>query len=99
MQGYIYNDSACYDPNVPPILDHAVLVVGYAFAGVGSPGSYWLILNSWSTAWGDNGYMRMAMSTSPGGICGITKVPGLYPVLECTHLLAPRCCFCSCSCC
>lgn len=99
LQGYIYNDPDCYDPNTPPILDHAVLVVGYAFAGVGSPNSYWIILNSWGTGWGDNGYMRMAMTTTPGGICGITKWPGLYPVLDCTysfsllvHLLLYTCC-------
>lgn len=83
IQGYIYNDPACYTANNPLPLDHAVLVVGYNFQGLGAPGSFFHILNSWGDKWGEKGYMRIGISSTPGGVCGITSQPGLYPVLSC----------------
>ena len=52
-------------------LDHAVLAVGY---GVSGSDQYWKIKNSWSTRWGENGYMRLHRSSSyngGAGQCGI----------------------------
>jgi C1A family cysteine protease len=38
-------------------LDHAIAAIGYGIDGDGTP--YFLVRNSWSTYWGDQGYIRM----------------------------------------
>jgi len=55
-------------------LDHGVLIVGY---GNEKGQDYWLVKNSWSTTWGDNGYVKIARSssTNDAGICGIAMDP------------------------
>jgi C1A family cysteine protease len=55
-------------------LDHGVLVVGY---GSESNQDYWIVKNSWSSTWGDNGYIRIAKSsnTQSDGVCGIAMQP------------------------
>ena len=55
-------------------LDHGVLVVGY---GTENNEDYWLVKNSWSSNWGDNGYVKIGRSTSTNdpGICGIASTP------------------------
>lgn len=61
-------------------LDHGVLVVGY---GTENGKDYWLVKNSWSDAWGDAGYVKIARSTSnkkEAGICGIAMQPS-FPVV------------------
>ncbi|KAL4433258.1 hypothetical protein ABPG77_003306 [Micractinium sp. CCAP 211/92] len=49
--------------------NHAMVVVGYnATAGVGAPGSYWLLRNSWGADWGEEGHIRVQMlADAPGG--------------------------------
>ena len=51
-------------------LDHAVTAVGY---GNEDGEEYYIVRNSWSASWGEEGYIRI--STKPGkdgkGICGI----------------------------
>jgi C1A family cysteine protease len=56
-------------------LDHGVLVVGYDTTG-SSP--YWKVKNSWGSSWGEDGYIRLGMSTSGSGICGMYTEPS-YP--------------------
>jgi C1A family cysteine protease len=60
-------------------LDHGVLIVGY---GEESGQKYWLVKNSWSTSWGDNGYVKIARSESKNdpGICGIAMDPSFPSV-------------------
>lgn len=54
--------------NCDTILNHDVLLVGVT-------DQYWLIKNSWSTEWGDGGYMKLAR----GNTCGICIQPA-YPI-------------------
>ncbi|XP_071448321.1 digestive cysteine proteinase 1 [Hetaerina americana] len=63
----VYYDSEC--GNKPEQLDHAVLVVGYGDMN-GKP--YWLVKNSWSNYWGNDGYVLMAQKDNN---CGVTTDP------------------------
>jgi len=63
-------------------LDHAVLLVGYG-------PDYYIMKNSWSSSWGDNGYMYLAKGTDANtgkqfndgkGQCGLL-MQGSYPVI------------------
>jgi len=62
-------------------LDHGVLIVGY---GEEDGQMYWLIKNSWSEAWGDAGYVKIARTDDPDavdyGICGVAMDPS-FPVV------------------
>ena len=60
-------------------VDHGVLVVGYGQEG---DEPYWLIKNSWGTAWGEDGYMRLFRNGKEDdlGLCGIQTEPA-YPII------------------
>lgn len=60
-------------------LDHGVLIVGY---GQENGQKYWLVKNSWSSSWGDEGYVKIARSESDNdpGICGIAMQPSFPSV-------------------
>ncbi|POM61661.1 Papain-like cysteine protease C1 [Phytophthora palmivora] len=47
-------------------LDHAVVAVGYDSSSI-------KIRNSWGTYWGEDGYIRLARSSSKEGTCGVTS--------------------------
>ncbi|CAD5117923.1 DgyrCDS6668 [Dimorphilus gyrociliatus] len=63
----VYSDPKC--GNKPEDLDHAVLLVGY---GTLDGKDYWLIKNSWSTYWGNDGYFLMDQAKN---MCGVTTSP------------------------
>ena len=44
-------------------VDHSVIIVGYAE-------DYFIVKNSWSEFWGEQGYARIAFADGPG-TCGI----------------------------
>ena len=53
-------------------LDHGVLAVGYGTADDGTP--YYKVKNSWGSSWGEDGYVRIAI-TDGAGMCGIQSQP------------------------
>jgi len=73
-----YYSGVYYEPmcqNGPDDLDHAVLLIGY---GVEDRQDYWLVKNSWSTFWGDFGYVKMARNRNNN--CGVAT-GALYPIV------------------
>ena len=56
-------------------LDHTVLAVGYT---EGPDGLYTIVKNSWSTYWGDEGYVYVKQE---GNICGVATTP-TYPIVD-----------------
>lgn len=70
----VITSTSCYTS-----LDHGVLIVGY---GTENGIDYWNVKNSWSTSWGDNGYVKIARSdsTNDAGICGIGMQPSFPSV-------------------
>ncbi|ETV95386.1 hypothetical protein H310_11267 [Aphanomyces invadans] len=70
--GGYYNDLNC--KSGIDDLDHSVVAVGYT-KHLGK--TYTLVKNSWSTHWGDNGYVKIAQEDN---ICGVATSP-TYPVL------------------
>lgn len=53
-------------------LNHVVTIVGYGVRASDNA-KFWIVKNSWSTGWGENGYVRILMTedNNGGGICGI----------------------------
>ncbi|KAG9509124.1 Counting factor associated protein D, partial [Fragariocoptes setiger] len=73
-----YSHGIFYEPsckNTPDGLDHQVLLVGF---GVLNGQEYWLIKNSWSTYWGNDGYINMAIKDNN---CGVMTAPTV-PIVE-----------------
>ncbi|XP_021961392.1 cathepsin L1 [Folsomia candida] len=58
------------------VLDHAVLVVGYGTTEEGQ--DYWLVKNSWSTAWRNRGYIQIARNHQ--NECGVATQAS-YPLV------------------
>uniref|UniRef100_A0A3B4G1Y2 Cathepsin L1-like n=1 Tax=Pundamilia nyererei TaxID=303518 RepID=A0A3B4G1Y2_9CICH len=69
--GGLYNVPSCN----PKLINHAVLLVGY---GTDGGQDYWLVKNSWGTAWGEGGYIRLARNKN--NLCGIASFP-VYPTV------------------
>ncbi|XP_017082105.2 procathepsin L [Drosophila eugracilis] len=57
-------------------LTHSVLVVG--FGSHPKWGDYWLIKNSFGTAWGESGYFKLARNAN--NMCGVATLPQ-YPIV------------------
>jgi C1A family cysteine protease len=63
-----YSNGVYFEPecgNAPQDLDHQVLAVGY---GVLDGSAYILVKNSWSTHWGNDGYILMSQKDNNCGI-------------------------------
>lgn len=73
-------------------IDHAVQLVGYGF-DKGYAMNYWVVRNSWSTLWGEEGYIRLYRAAdgqqeqcspiSYGPVCGTSGVLSdlAYPIV------------------
>ena len=58
-------------------LDHGVLAVGFDTT---ADTPFWLVKNSWGAAWGEEGYVRLAITVSDNqGECGIFEHP-TFPI-------------------
>jgi len=49
-------ESGIYDGDCGLVTNHAVVLVGY---GTENGNGYWIVRNSWSDTWGENGYIRL----------------------------------------
>ena len=75
----IFQNSNATGPNNEWGIDHAVQMVGYGHDG-DLHMDYWIVRNSWSTLWGEAGYIRLYRASDPsqepcspaayGPVCG-----------------------------
>ncbi|RLN51745.1 hypothetical protein BBJ28_00015360 [Nothophytophthora sp. Chile5] len=71
-QGGYYDDVGCKSD--PDSLDHSVLAVGVT---THNGQKYTLVKNSWSTHWGEDGYVKISQKDN---LCGVATA-ATYPVL------------------
>lgn len=64
--GGVMTSASC--SNSPRRMDHAVQVVGWNFD---APTPYWIVRNSWSASWGEEGFIYLAVGENT---CGITNL-------------------------
>lgn len=72
----IYNDRN--EPNCGRSLNHGVLLVGVDNSENNE--TYFIVKNSWSTSWGENGYIKIA-KLSNRGVCGIANKMDVRPIV------------------
>ena len=78
-----YTSGIITGPSCGQTLDHGVVITGYG-SGTAQEGSvkYWNVRNSWSSSWGEAGYVRIerSESTNDAGTCGIAMQPS-FPIV------------------
>ena len=77
-----YKSGVYQDPDCGDLLDHGVLVVGYG-TDQDQGLDYWIVKNSWSPNWGDNGYIKILRNNeySESSMCGIAMQPS-FPIVK-----------------
>jgi cathepsin L len=76
----VYQDPQCGDQ-----LDHGVLIVGYG-TDILQGLDYWIVKNSWTSNWGDEGYIKILRNYEKhggdsSGMCGIASQPS-FPIIN-----------------
>ncbi|KAA8519682.1 hypothetical protein F0562_013873 [Nyssa sinensis] len=72
-----FYSSGVFTGDCGTVLDHGVAAIGYGTTDDGT--KYWLVKNSWGTAWGEDGYIRMQRDVAAKeGLCGIA-MDSSYP--------------------
>ncbi|KAF2071049.1 hypothetical protein CYY_007625 [Polysphondylium violaceum] len=67
----LYKSGVYYEPACSTTrLSHAVLLVGYGEDLTSTHSQYWIVKNSWSTKWGNQGYIYMSRGSN---MCGIAS--------------------------
>lgn len=80
QQDFMHYESGVYesgDEDCGESLNHGVLAVGY---NSGNGDDWFKVKNSWSSMWGEEGYVRMRIG-SGAGTCGIANGAAVYPTL------------------
>lgn len=73
----MYKSGIYNDPDCGFQLDHGVLLIGYGYDKDLNM-DYWIIKNSWSDSWGENGYIRIQRNIDDSrGLCGIAMAPSV----------------------
>jgi len=69
----MYTGGVISGPSCGTRLDHGVLLVGYGTDA--KLGDYWIVKNSWSSKWGEQGYVRLARGQNECGINSHASLP------------------------
>lgn len=78
-ESWQFYDSGIIKKNCGTSLDHGVVAVGY---GTENGQDFWIIRNSWSATWGEDGYVRVAKTTGKGkGTCGECEAAS-FPIVK-----------------
>ena len=80
-----YKRGVYQDPDCGDQLDHGVLIVGYG-TDILQDLDYWIVKNSWTSNWGDEGYVKILRNYEKyggdsSGMCGIAVQPS-YPIIN-----------------
>ncbi|XP_076593393.1 pro-cathepsin H-like [Chaetodon auriga] len=67
----VYTSAQC--ENTPDKVNHAVLAVGYGVEENNTP--YWIVKNSWGTAWGIDGYFLIERGKNMCGLAACSSYP------------------------
>ena len=71
---WVFYESGVFNGECGATINHAVTAVGYGTDEDGN--DYWLVRNSWSTNWGEDGYIRVAREkTSKDVKCEVDRDP------------------------
>lgn len=70
---HAYTGGIISGPACGSSLDHAVVAVGYG-TDPATGMNYYMIRNSWGSAWGDNGYVKFAREGDGYGVCGVQEI-------------------------
>jgi len=70
-RGGVYYDPSCSQWSI----NHAVLAVGYDVSSSSNSQQYWLVKNSWSTSWGESGYIRMRFGVNQCNLASSVDYP------------------------